>query len=647
MRRAPTPEPAAFAAAALAAAVLIFFLPWWTRGLSPYWGDLTYLNQGWRATPAQLIQSGRAPLWEPALYMGMPMAASMQGGLFYPLSILFDVFGFATATAAFEALHLFLAGFLAALWLRSLRASWGAAVGAGISFAFGGLLVVRLSLLNHMAVLAWAPALLLFFRRPAALGAALALMFLAGYPTFIPGLALAAWGVALSLSASRSPQSGSWTRAWAAAALLALALAGAQLLPALELVVHSRRSAGVDPAEALKWSFAWSDFRNWVFPRLVRAGSVQTVDWWKCVYLGFVAAATAAWGAGRLPRHRATGLCVLIAVACVLLLGGSNPFSRALWSAAGPLRFVRYPGNLAYLAALPLTALVGAGLSRTRRAPLIALAIAVELTAYGWSATPVAPRGLFVEPGPLVRFLQARLGGTRYLLSPFDLGRGNDVLDWKTRLYGLTNAPFRLRSVANFGEPLAPAANFALMDFVVGLPNAASAAPWLPWLGASSLLTRDPPAATPLLIPEGRALWFVSRAAREVSTAYWLSPENGAALSAELPAAAPEPGKPLMVERPREDRLSLAGEGEGWVFLSEPRYPGWSAELETDAGRAPVESIAALGAFQKFQVPAGRWVLRLRYEPASWRLGVLLSLGALLAVGGYWYYRLSRLSHVA
>jgi hypothetical protein len=649
MRKDPR-ERAAAAAAAVAASVAIFFLPILARGLSLYWGDLTYLHWAWRAAPAQLVQSGRAPLWEPSLYLGMPMAASMQGGLFYPPSILFFLFGFATATAAYQALHAFLAAWLTALWLRSLRLGWGASVGAGLSFAFGGLMMSRLPFLNHLSVLAWAPALALLFRKPGLLGPVLALMFLAGYPTFIPGLALAAWALALILRARRSAGPAAWAGAWAAAVPAALLLSGAQLLPALELAAHSRRAAGVEPAEALIWSFTASDLRQWVSPLLVPLSSFKPeADWWKCVYLGLAAFAAAAYGLARLPRRRAAGVAALLAAVVVLTLGGSNAASTAVWNLLPPLRYVRYPGNLAYLALLPLAALVGAGLSRARGAAPLAAAIAVELFVCGWRATPLAPRGLFVEPGPLVRGLQGHLGATRYLLSPRSLqaSSGRDVVDWKTRLYGLTNAPYRLRAVGNFGEPLVPAPSYEFMDALFRRPDAAAAAPWMPWAGASLLLTPAAPAATPLLIPEGRALWFVSRAAADVSTAYWLDPEAGAALPASIPPTAPAPGRPLAVARPREDRLSVSGEGAGWVFLSEPRYPGWRATLSSSSGESAVEPAPALGAFQKFRVPDGQWSLSLRYAPAAWRLGVLASLAALLALGGYWYHRLSRPSHVA
>src|SRR6185312_1421833 len=107
---------------------------------------------------------------------------------------------------------------------------------------------------------------------------------------------------------------------------------------ALELAALSRRAGGLAPAETLNFGFALADLRQWLSPLFVPLSSFSpAVEWWKCVYVGIAAVAA------------------MLAAVVVLILGGSNPFSRALWLHLPPLRFVRYPGNLAYLAALPLT----------------------------------------------------------------------------------------------------------------------------------------------------------------------------------------------------------------------------------------------------------------------------------------------------
>jgi hypothetical protein len=183
------------------------------------------------------------------------------------------------------------------------------------------------------------------------------------------------------------------------------------------------------------------------------------------------------------------------------------------------------------------------------------------------------------------------------------------------------------------------------MDRLYSSHSLADAAAWLPWVGASRLLMPTP-RSSPLLVSEGTALWSVTRAAAPVALAYQLSPEAGAALPEDMPDVPPAAGRPLAEAREREDRFSISGAGAGWVFVSEPRYPGWRATLETPAGTSPTETRPALGAFLKVAVPDGPWTLRFVYDPASWRLGLLLTLASLLAFGSYWYHRASLPSHV-
>ncbi len=634
-------SPEAFVAAALAGFVAALLGGAWARGQTVFWSDLTYLHHGWRAAPAMLVAAGRAPLWEPSLYFGMPMAGSMQGGLFYPGAVLYYFFGFATATALFQAAHLFTAGWLCALWLRSCRLTWGACLGGALLFAFGGVMIARLPFLNHLATLAWAPALALFFRKPVPLALALTLMVLAGYPTFIPGCAAAAW---IAAYAARS-HGWSWkggARDWAAAGLLTGALAAVQLLPGLELAAHSRRSAGVGLAEALTWGFTPRDLLQWIGPLAVGMKNFHpAIDWWSCVYVGAAGLFAAACGAFFVPRRRSLVLVAALAVVVVLTLGASNPLSAALWRGLPPLRFVRYPGNLAYIALLPLAALAAAGFSNRRAGPAFVLLSALELLTLGRSATPLAPRGLFAEPGPLVRDLQEELGDARYLISPKALqaSRGADVSDWKQRLYGLTNAPYRLRSAANFGEPLVPAASYAAMDALLSLPNADAAAGWMPWVGASRLLTPDPTSSS-RLTAEKRALWEISKVRVPVALAYRLTPKDGAALPAAWPAVPPDAARsPLTVRREREDRFEISGEGAGWAYVAEPRFPGWKTVLSGAGGERTVVPEPALGAFQKVETPDGPWTLRWSYEPAPWRWGLLVALAAWTVLAWSWYHR--------
>ncbi|MBI5241936.1 MAG: hypothetical protein HY926_15795 [Elusimicrobia bacterium] len=636
--------PEARAAAILTLLVCALFAPVWLPGLTPFWGDLTYLHLPWQQSTTQVLQAGRMPLWDPQLYFGMPMAANMQRAVFYPGTLPFRFFGFASGAALFHALHYVLAGWLMWLWLRSLRLSLRAALAGAAVFMLGGGLLSRMSFLNHLAVLSLLPAFLLFFRRPALLALSLAAAFLAGYPPFIIGGSALAWAVSAALASPRASAAGlAWScgREWLLAGLLAAGLSACQFLPGAELLGLSRRGGGMGLAETLLYGYSWRDLCAWVSPLLV-PGFDAAVNWTRSSYAGFTGALAAVWGLWTLGRRRSAGLAALLGAVLLLILGGVTPASRALWEHLPPLRFVRYPGNLAYLG-WPLVALLAAaGWQRVRpawRRPFFAL-LAAELLCYGIGQAPRAPRGLFTDAGPLVPWLQERVGAGRYLLSPLALestsGRG--VRDWRWRLYGVTNDPYRLRAGGNFGEPLVPKDSYAFMDLLYRQPSAAEAARLLPGAGVALLLVRDALPHTPLLKPEGDVLWRAYRVAGTAALAWALSEGAGEDLSSGLPAGPlPSEARPLALSWPRDDRFEVAGRGRGWVFVAEPRYPGWRAVLESDGGTVSAEPIPAWGAFQKFRVPEGPWRLRCLYDPGSWRVGLSLTLLCLSAFGLYWY----------
>jgi hypothetical protein len=594
-------------------------------GRTFFWGDLTYLHHPWRALPAEMLQRGVLPLWNPYIYLGMPMAAGMQSAVFYPGSQPFWLSGFATALPLFHWLHYALCGAFAFLWLRSIGISrWASAAGA-FSAMLGGPLVSRIPLLNHLSTLAYLPAMLLFRRRAVLLGLSLALSFLSGYPPMLAGAAAAAWLISKA-------GLGTWVRA----GVLAAAVSACLLLPAGELMSDSKRSRGIAREEGLQWSFKPSDLLQFTAPPLIPRSDYSPAGfWWKTAYSGVSVLGAACLG---LSTGAAWPLAYLGGVG-LLVLGDSNVLSTWLWEHLPPLRYVRYPGNLAYLAFPMLALLVGRGLHRRRFAGPAALLIMAELLAYAWNSQPTVPRSHFTDTGPMVKVLRQELGGHRYLISPLalmwerGLGPTADAAsaDLRQRLYGLTNMPYHLPSVCNFGEPLVTNPSYEWMDFLFTRKGLDDASPWLGWADVRVVLTRDR-LKTGRLGYLGDSLWQLYRNPGPAARAFWLDERRGAELPERLDGAAPSlsGAEPLAVARDREDRFSVAGESKepGWVFVSEPLWRGWRSD-------APV--VPALGAFQKARVPAGAWTVRWRYDPASWRLGCWLSALVLCGLWAYWY----------
>ncbi|MBI2361760.1 MAG: hypothetical protein HYV15_00020, partial [Elusimicrobia bacterium] len=162
-------------------------------GRTFFWGDLLYIHFAWRTVPARFVQAGALPLWNPFNYLGMPLAAEMQCAAWSPLTLPFHLLGFASALAAFHAVHYALTGVFWLLLLRRWGLSRWAAAGGAAAALLCGVSVSRLHFLNHLTALAFLPAFLLFARSPVLLALSLALSFTGGYPTMTAGAAAAAF----------------------------------------------------------------------------------------------------------------------------------------------------------------------------------------------------------------------------------------------------------------------------------------------------------------------------------------------------------------------------------------------------------------------------------------------------------------------
>lgn len=112
----------------------------------------------------QQLEQGNFPLWDPQVDCGVPVLASMQGALLFPMQLLFarvEPF-YASGPAAF--LKLFLAGWFMMLFVRLLGASRPAAFISAIAFCLCGFMIVWLGH-PHVNCAMWLPLLLYFVEK--------------------------------------------------------------------------------------------------------------------------------------------------------------------------------------------------------------------------------------------------------------------------------------------------------------------------------------------------------------------------------------------------------------------------------------------------------------------------------------------------
>lgn len=84
----------------------------------------------------------------------------------------------------------------------------------------------------------------------------------------------------------------------------------------------------------------------------------------------------------------------------------------------------------------------------------------------------------------------------------------------------------------------------------------------------------------------------------------------------------------LLEETPTSSRWRARASRAGYAVFAQAYYPGWSAR----AADSPAPLLCANHAFCAVPVPAGDHVVELRYEPASVRMGAVLSVLGLAAV---------------
>lgn len=277
--------PPILAAAALVLLTFLFFWKILLTNLILVGVDTFLYFYPYKAYVSEALRQGRLPLWNPHLFMGAPLLANSQVGLFYPPNWLFIWLDPPRQVAWSIGLHIALAGLFMLAYARgSLALRWAGSLAAAIIFSLGGYLGAQVEHINQLNAAVWLPLLFLLYdlalaaqprqRWARLLGLALvvAMTLLAGHAqtVFISLFGLGLYGMWRALAGQSLPRAslaslgpalrrslGSvWSHLWplAVASVLALALAAVQLLPTAQLTALSIRRGGLSFREVVSFS---------------------------------------------------------------------------------------------------------------------------------------------------------------------------------------------------------------------------------------------------------------------------------------------------------------------------------------------------------------------------------------------------------
>jgi hypothetical protein len=247
-------------------------------------GDtFTYFYPYWDARN-EALREGRLPLWSSELFMGSPLLAEPQMGVYYPLNWLTAPFTAPDAVRYSILIHIVLAGAGVYMLFNHVVPRQGLslpALTAGALFAFSGFVGAHVEQINQLQGIAWMPWLFWLFHRlqdslatqhplryrlrlGLLLAMGFALQFFSGHTqtVFITGVGLGIYALAGAFARGRLGARAAGART-AAASVVGLALVGAlalplvlpQFLPTLELTGMSNRGgSGFTPAQATAFS---------------------------------------------------------------------------------------------------------------------------------------------------------------------------------------------------------------------------------------------------------------------------------------------------------------------------------------------------------------------------------------------------------
>ncbi|MFH1683814.1 MAG: YfhO family protein [Candidatus Margulisiibacteriota bacterium] len=345
---------------------LIFFLPFLKGSQIIAFKDLSRYFYPLRQLMVEQVKMGQFPLWNPYIFCGFPLLATLQICFFYPLSIIHYFLPYNLAFNYYTILHYFLAASFMYWLLRYFRLVRPAAFLGGIVFAFSGYLLSVSNMNTSLSSVIWLPLILIFFDRLlkdksfaniAILGILLAVQFLGGEPTII-------YVTLFFLLAYGGVFAGSW-RAFGRsllglglAGLTALGLVAVQLLPFLELAKYSDRVVRTAYEIVAFRSFPPRELINFIFPYFFGnpaqfGGFTETLvgktfqDWLISPYLGVLPLVFVFMSFGK--NKKAALFFAVTAVAALLLAFGKyTPIYRLVYLVPG-VSMIRYPVKYLFL----------------------------------------------------------------------------------------------------------------------------------------------------------------------------------------------------------------------------------------------------------------------------------------------------------
>ena len=352
--------------------------------------DVSFFHYPLKRLVTEAYSQGHWPLWNPYIQLGQPLLANPNAMALYPTQLLFQLLPFELAFDIHFVLHCLLSGVATFYLARMLGISRHASFLSAVVYNFGGVTLSFLNLFNILPVVALLPllslALLKTLRQFSVLKTActsflFGIFFLLLEPlsSLAVGLFLLPFLVWIFVFAPQPKLS--FTRGALVVLVIVasgLSLAAVQILPTLELIRYSGRSAGMDFGVVSFWSLHPVSLLQVIFPKFFGEyfRLAEPPPWGNLFfdnrepyllscYFGLFPLLMALFGGIFAARRWLATLLLGVSFAAVLLaLGKYSPVYSWLFEHFPVFRYGRYPVKFLVVASFCFSLLVGLGLDR-------------------------------------------------------------------------------------------------------------------------------------------------------------------------------------------------------------------------------------------------------------------------------------------
>ncbi len=380
------------AAVFFAALTAIMFFKILLGGAYP-WEDLMEQEIPYRVFAADCLRHGIFPLWNPYTFCGMPFFAALQTAVLYPTNLLLTFFIGTGSLGSywiefFIVAHYWLAAFgMYFLCRNELKQSGWAALLAGITFGFSGIMLVHEIHQGMIFQFAWLPWVFFAMMRGARVrqtrwfilgGLLLGVSFLAGHPQITLYTFFALGILAVTMMVREWKESSDVKKVLVLAlrssllAIIAVGLWAVQYLPAQEIAALAIRAESSFEFAATG-SLQWQQLLTVIIPKYFGTSQASVrpslpfwigeyYNYWEtCCYIGILPLVLAVIGAvrGKDAPHRLF-LFIIAAFALAFALG-SNFFVFPLFYQIPLFAKFRNPARIMYLFTFAAAIFAGKG----------------------------------------------------------------------------------------------------------------------------------------------------------------------------------------------------------------------------------------------------------------------------------------------